>query len=54
MSEILASEHELASFLEDIESQEMKTWERQRTADELGGFVLRRLSVLDDLGEDLI
>lgn len=43
------SERELAQFLEATKNQELATWQRQRTNDELGSFVARRLAAL---GED--
>ncbi len=46
------SEHELAQFLEAAQKQELATWQRQRTSEELGSFVSRRLDLLntdDDL-----
>lgn len=41
------SERELARFLETIKQQELRTWERPRTTDELTGFVLRKLAEID-------
>ena len=41
------SEHELVQFLEATKKQELATWQRQRTSEELGSFVSRRLALLD-------
>ena len=49
MTDVAASEHELAQFLEAIQTQELKTWERERTKSELGKFVTSRLDLLDDV-----
>ena len=50
MTDVAASEHELAQFLEAIQTQELKPWERERTKSELGRFVSRRLESLDEVG----
>ena len=47
MTDVAASEHELAQFLEATQTQELKTWERERTKSELESLVMRRLSGLD-------
>ena len=39
---------ELAQFLEATKNQELATWQRQRSSDELGGFVTSRLALLGD------
>lgn len=38
---------ELAQFLEATKNQELATWQRQRTSDELASFVTGRLALLD-------
>ena len=48
------SERELAQFLEATEKQELATWQRQRTATELGTFVARRLAALDERIDELL
>ena len=47
MTDVAASEHELAQFLEAAQTQELKTWERERTKSELESLVMRRLRGLD-------
>lgn len=46
------SERELAQFLEATKNQELATWQRQRTTDELGSFVAQRLRELSDADID--
>lgn len=46
------SERELTQFLEATKKQELATWQRQRTTDELGSFVARRLRELSDADID--
>lgn len=48
--EINASE--LAEFLETTQKKELATWERQRSPQELDGFVSRRLAALDGIQVD--
>ncbi len=47
------SERELAQFLNDVKNEELATWQRQRTSEELGSFVARRLAALDRESTDI-
>lgn len=49
MTDVAVSEHELTQFLEVTQTEELKTWNRERTKSELGRFVTRRLDQLDDI-----
>lgn len=46
------SERELTQFLEATKNQELATWQRQRTTDELGSFVAQRLAALDEVDDE--
>ena len=48
------SERELAQFLEVTKNQELATWQHQRTSEELGTFVARRLAALDERVDELL
>ena len=49
MTETLASEHELAVFLDTQKKQELATWDRPRGEEELKDFVLGRLDQLKEV-----
>lgn len=49
MNEIISVDFELADFLENERQAELKTWERQRTSDEMGAFVTGRLAAVGEL-----
>lgn len=48
MTETLASEHELAAFLEQQQRDTLATWHRERSHEELANFVERRMDLLED------
>lgn len=52
MNEVAPADFELAEFLENVKNEELQTWRRQRTSEEMGALVARRLALLDD-SEDL-
>mgnify|MGYP003357281304 CR=1 FL=1 len=49
MNEITSVDFELADFLENARQAELKTWERQRTSQEMGTFVTQRLEAIGKL-----
>lgn len=51
MSETLAAESDLAEFLDDIQTDKLRTWQRQRTSEEMGALVTRRLASLEGVEE---
>lgn len=42
------NEHELVDFLEHVEREQLATWNRQRSSDELDNFISRRFAELED------
>lgn len=42
------TEHELGQFLDTVNNDQLRTWQRQRTCEELRSLVTRRLELLDD------
>lgn len=52
MNELVSADIELAVFLESVKNDELQTWQRRRTSEEMGTFVARRLAMLDGLEDD--
>lgn len=42
------AEHELGQFLAAVNNDQLRTWQRRRTCEELRSLVMRRLELLDD------
>ena len=48
------TEHELGQFLAAVNNDRLRTWQRQRTCEELRSLVTRRLELLDEEGVELV
>lgn len=48
MTNTIVNDHELASFLETYRRDQIATWQRSRTKEELANFVERRFALLED------
>ena len=48
------TEHALGQFLDAVNNDQLRTWQRQRTCEELRSLVMRRLELLDEEGVELV
>ena len=48
------AEHELGQFLAAVNNDQLRTWQRRRTCEELRSLVMRRLEMLDEEGVELV